>query len=761
MLSVAEASAAPSPKPPQKVYHVIEPKFPGHTPQATNYSEFKGKGDIAVVIDNGSWNTRVGWSTGAAPWMSFPPLLAKYRDRKAARNFTLVGNDAYADSNSRTAAKNAFDNDVVTNFDVMENILDYSFLKLGINDKGGINHPIVMTETLCNPTYSRKSMDKCLPRAALGDCYEQNTMSELLFEAYNARSVLFGIDSLFSYYHNGGKNGLVISASHSSTHVIPVVDGKGVMTMATRLNWGSSQAVEYLSKLLNLKYPGFPSKIFQSQLETLVRDHCYISTDYKAEMSGYLEMGTLDQRDRLIQFPYVEIVKEQKTEEELARIAERRKESGRRLQEQAAKMRLEKLKKKEEELAYYQNLLERVKATTTKKNLSRLLENEGFRDEAQLEKRTKELEKSIRRSRNKDLGIEEEEEEEVPTFPLVDRPDEDLTEEEIKQKRAQRLAKANYEARLRVRAEKEKERERLRLEAEKEEERRANDLEGWIAEKRAMREGILAKLKERELKKSQLSDRKSLASLNRMKAIAHLASDEPTRKRRRGNDEDTFGADDDDWAIYRDIATVNEEEEEEDEEMQTELKSLEAQLLRHDPNFNEDSLAAAGSDWSKSLIHAFLRGTEPFDPEDQAQANQMHLNVERIRVPEVIFEPSLAGVDQAGIAEVAKEMLLNRFTDEKQSEAIYRDIFLTGGYAMFKGFEERMRDTLMSVLPFEAPLGVRTAKDPLNDAWRGAALWTQKNIGSAAWKNAAVTKAEYMEKGSEYMKEHDVGNVIG
>ncbi|KAF3910408.1 Centractin [Dactylellina cionopaga] len=476
-------------------------------------------------------------------------------------------------------------------------------------------------------------------------------------------------------------------------------------------------------------------------------------------MSGYLEMGTLDERDRVIQFPFTEIIKEQKSEEELARIAERRKESGRRLQEQAAKMRLEKLKKKEEELIYYQHLLERGK-TETKKNYSRVLENEGFRDEGQLEKRIKELEKSIRRSRNKDLGIEEEEEEEIPSFPLLDTPDEDLDEDGIKQKRAQRLIKANYDARQRLRVEKEKERERIRLETEKDEERRTNDLDGWLSEKRTMREGLLAKLKEREQRKTQLSDRKSLASLNRMKAIAHLASDEPTRKRRRGNDEDTFGADDDDWAIYRDIATVNEEEEEEDEEMQTELKNLEAQLLRHDPDFTEDSLQGSKSDWNKSMIHAFLRGTRPFDPENQAEANQMHLNVERIRVPQVIFEPSMAGVDQAGIVEITSEMLLNRFTDEKQREMICRDIFMTGGYTLFEGFEDRLKTALTAVLPFETQIGVRTAKDPLLDAWKGAALWSKTNIGQAAWKGAAVTKAEYSEKGSDYIKEHNLGNVM-
>src|SRR4051794_25390666 len=103
-----------------------------------------------------------------------------------------------------------------------------------------------------------------------------------------------------------------------------------------------------------------------------------------------------------------------------------------------------------------------------------------------------------------------------------------------------------------------------------------------------------------------------------MKSIAHLASDEPTRKRRRGNEEDTFGADDDDWSIYRNIAAGgNEEEDEEEEEMNTELRSLEEVLMKHDPDFEEHHAREAGNDWSKSLIHAFCRGVRPFNAEDQ------------------------------------------------------------------------------------------------------------------------------------------------
>jgi hypothetical protein len=78
------------------------------------------------------------------------------------------------------------------------------------------------------------------------------------------------------------------------------------------------------------------------------------------------------------------------------------------------------------------------------------------------------------------------------------------------------------------------------------------------------------KLKERQKKKDQLSDRKSAAAQQRMKNIASLASDAVVgqKRKRKGNGEsivirifrglrlipdDTFGADDADWLVYREI----------------------------------------------------------------------------------------------------------------------------------------------------------------------------------------------------------------
>ena len=312
-------------------------------------------------------------------------------------------------------------------------------------------------------------------------------MTELLFECYSAPSVAYGIDSLFSYKYNKGSSGLIISSTHTSTHLIPVLKSKPLMSNASRLNWGGFQGAEYLLKLLRLKYPMFPGRLTETQAEVMVREHCYVSQTYDAEMKTYLDWSGLEERDHIVQYPYTEHTVIEKTEEELARIAERKRESGRRLQEQAAKMRLEKLVRKEQELEYYKDRQQRIGAQS-KKEARRMLDEDEFKDEVQLDKVIKELEKSIRKARNKDVGGPEDDEEEAEaTFPLLDIPDEELDEAGLKQKRHQRLMRSNVEARARAKIEKEQQKARLAEEERLDEERRETDLQGWLEERRAAR----------------------------------------------------------------------------------------------------------------------------------------------------------------------------------------------------------------------------------------------------------------------------------
>ena len=72
----------------------------------------------------------------------------------------------------------------------------------------------------------------------LSNRYTLAVMSELLFEGYSAPSVAYSIDSLMSLYANSPTppttDALVISSSTASTHVIPVLHGKAVMTSAKK-----------------------------------------------------------------------------------------------------------------------------------------------------------------------------------------------------------------------------------------------------------------------------------------------------------------------------------------------------------------------------------------------------------------------------------------------------------------------------------------------------------------------------------------------
>ena len=138
---------------------------------------------------------------------------------------------------------------------------------------------------------------------------------------------------------------------------------------------------------------------------------------------------------------------------------------------------------------------------------------------------------------------------EPPSFPLVDVPDEEvsvpsvsmlpgltavqLDEDGLKEKKKQKLMKAGYEARERAKREKEREREERAAEERREEEERDRDLAGWASKLRKEQEAIMNRIKERSRRKVALTDRKSAASQARMKSIANLAADDRVPKKRR------------------------------------------------------------------------------------------------------------------------------------------------------------------------------------------------------------------------------------
>jgi hypothetical protein len=73
---------------------------------------------------------------------------------------------------------------------------------------------------------------------------------------------------------------------------------------------------------------------------------------------------------------------------------------------------------------------------------------------------------------------------------------------------------------------------------------------------------------------------------------------------------------------------------------------------------------------------------DTYDPENNpAHASQLHVNIERIRVPEVLWQPQMGGLDQAGLGEVV-EGVLKRFTEEERRRLTQVRLFVFAAFPL-------------------------------------------------------------------------------
>ncbi|KAF9583993.1 Actin- protein 6 [Lunasporangiospora selenospora] len=122
------------------------------------------------------------------------------------------------------------------------------------------------------------------------------------------------------------------------------------------------------------------------------------------------------------------------------------------------------------------------------------------------------------------------------------------------------------------------------------------------------------------------------------------------------------------------------------------------------------------------------------------------MNNERFTVPEILFNPSDIGMEQAGIPEAIADAISS--CDEEIQGMLYANIVLTGGNAKFPGFRQRVAHDLRHMAPAEYEVRVGIDKDPLGYAWKGAQRFASAEEFSTEYNNRIVTKAEYFEHGS-------------
>ena len=681
-----------------------------------------------LVLDNGSCVFRCGFSSDQSPALCFASAVHKGQPRGAssATSMEVVfgGEEGDLAQYTRVTSKTAFDQNIVVNFDVLEMQLDHSIQLLHSSPP----LPIVMTESLGSFESTRAATN------------------ELLFDGYGCSRIAYGIDSLFSYFAtNNEPFGLVVCLGNKCTHVIPIVNGKAELGNAKRLGVGGFQMQEFMLKLLQLKYPNFPYKLTFGEASLFTYSHCKFAQDYSKEIHDCLLENA---NSTCIQFPVPSspspsLSQENKKtvvvgeEEKQKQDAQKKEEFAQKMKQQAVEKRKERLDKYETELSEFVKLyyMEKTDPVAFKSTLE-YLEFDDKQDLLNAIVKTRESVNAMRQKMDLDsLPFDEEfdkTKETVYNWDLLNVSDDELDEDEVKEKRKLRLVKASMEARERLKKEKE-----VQLQREKEEaELKEQDFSKWLSIMHSKRNLLLSQLNIKVATKETKVDRmRKMASMVDTDEEPKPPSGKGTPKKAKKSkktkgtgvseqqeNDDSFGIQDADWAVYQDIQ-VNQQL---DENLQEELERIEEILLTNDPNYSPAIEKETFSVENSSLFCKFLYGKMPGEVEVDDNY-RIYLNAERVKVPEILFHPSMIGIDQCGLAELIIQVIMAQ--PEQTARRLAGNIFVCGSPCRIPGLRNRLYADVRSCIPEEWDLTVSVDSDPLL-AWKGASKWAQEHHNS-------------------------------
>ncbi|KAL5567542.1 hypothetical protein UlMin_024117 [Ulmus minor] len=699
-----------------------------------------------IVIDNGASYFRIGWAGETDPRVVFRNIVQRPRHKTTGETYPIVGDHdpslmKYFDC-TRSGPRSAFDSNVVYQFEIMENILDFGFDKMGAHGVA-IDHPILITECVCNPVYSR------------------GKMAELLFETYGVPSIAYGVDAAFSYKYNQqyrvcDKDGLAVCSGFTTTHVIPFIDGEPIYKGCCRTNIGGYHVTDYLKQLLSLKYPHHMARFTWEKVEDLKMEHCYVAADYASEARLFQKGAKeAEEKTRFWQLPWIPPpTEEPPSEEELARKAAIKEKQGQRLREMAEAKRSSRINELENELHGLQFLLKQLE-DVAEDEIPAFLKVTGYGSKREVESAHMKVSQSLRKAKGEPKGEQAEIEENNDSttnerFPLIYVPDEMLTAEQVKEKRKQLFLKTTSEGRQRAKQKRhaeELERERRNQEDKL---RRLENPELYLEQLRVKYKDLSEKVEQRKRLKTNgghtngnnmsggvgRGERVNAAHRERMRLLTTAAFD-------RGKGEDTFGARDDDWELYKLMSKDNDDDDDGPDEDEAELSRISSRLQEVDPTFVPKS--DIGSSQQPTEVPKF----RPLTKEDFLIA----FGVERFRCPEILFHPNWIGIDQAGLDEMAGvSMRRLPSNDEELEERLTSSILITGGSCLYPGLTERLEAGIRMIRPCGSPIKVVKAMDPVLDAWRGAAAYASSSLFSTQ----TFTKEDYEERGEDWLRRYQL-----
>ncbi|RRT54675.1 hypothetical protein BHE74_00004060 [Ensete ventricosum] len=117
------------------------------------------------------------------------------------------------------------------------------------------------------------------------------------------------------------------------------------------------------------------------------------------------------------------------------------------------------------------------------------------------------------------------------------------------------------------------------------------------------------------------------------------------------------------------------------------------------------------------------------------------IGAERFRCPEVLFQPSMIGMEAAGIHETTYNSIMKCDVDIRKD--LYGNIVLSGGSTMFSGIADRMSKEITALAPSSMKIKVVAPPERKYSVWIGGSILASLSTFQQMW----IAKAEYDESG--------------
>ncbi|KAL7199925.1 hypothetical protein ACSBR2_022102 [Camellia fascicularis] len=117
------------------------------------------------------------------------------------------------------------------------------------------------------------------------------------------------------------------------------------------------------------------------------------------------------------------------------------------------------------------------------------------------------------------------------------------------------------------------------------------------------------------------------------------------------------------------------------------------------------------------------------------------IGAERFRCPEVLFQPSLIGMEAAGIHESTYNSIMKCDVDIRKD--LYGNIVLSGGSTMFPGIADRMSKEITALAPSSMKIKVVAPPERKYSVWTGGSILASLSTFQQMW----ISKDEYDESG--------------